>query len=93
MPLPDAVAEAREVVEGPTPQAAGVAEPTARHGLTRRELEVLRLLVERRTDKEIAAALVVSPRTVMTHVASILDKLGVASRREVAAAASRLDLA
>jgi non-specific serine/threonine protein kinase len=62
------------------------------HGLTPREREVLRLLAQHRTDKEIAEALFVSPRTINTHVASILAKLGVASRREAAEEAAHLGL-
>jgi DNA-binding CsgD family transcriptional regulator len=49
-------------------------------GLTRREVEVLRLLAHHRTDKEIAEALYISPRTVGTHVGNILNKLGVRTR-------------
>jgi DNA-binding CsgD family transcriptional regulator len=45
---------------------------------------VLRLLVARRSDREIAATLFLSPRTVQTHVARILGKLGVPSRRQAA---------
>ena len=60
--------------------------------LSERELDVLRLLARHQTNKEIAAALFLSPRTVSTHVASILNKLGVAKRREAAAAADRLGL-
>lgn len=48
--------------------------------LSPRELEVLQLLVEGRTDREIAAALYISPRTAQGHVASIFNKLGVNSR-------------
>jgi DNA-binding NarL/FixJ family response regulator len=62
-------------------------------GLTPRELDVLRFLVEGRTDKEIAAALFVSPSTVTTHVRSILGKLEVTSRAAAAAAAVRRGLA
>jgi DNA-binding CsgD family transcriptional regulator len=50
--------------------------------LTRRELDVLRLLVEGYTNKSIAGALVVSDATVKFHVASILRKLHVANRAE-----------
>jgi non-specific serine/threonine protein kinase len=57
--------------------------------LTSRETEVLRLLARRLTDKEIAAELALSPRTVMHHVSSLLGKLGVSSRREAAAWAVR----
>jgi DNA-binding CsgD family transcriptional regulator len=57
--------------------------------LTRREREVLGLLCQRLTNAEIAARLFLSPRTVGDHVANILDKLGVANRREAAAFAAR----
>jgi DNA-binding CsgD family transcriptional regulator len=61
-------------------------------GLTEREVEVLRLLARRQTDKEIAEALFLGPRTVQSHVAHILNKLGVANRREAATQADRLGL-
>jgi non-specific serine/threonine protein kinase len=61
-------------------------------GLTPREVEVLQLLVERRTDKEIAEALFVSRRTVTTHTSSIFGKLGVGGRREAAEVAVRRGL-
>jgi ATP/maltotriose-dependent transcriptional regulator MalT len=50
------------------------------HGLTGRELEVLRLLATGLTNRMIADELVVAVRTVDTHVSSILSKLGVSSR-------------
>jgi DNA-binding NarL/FixJ family response regulator len=52
--------------------------------LTGREAEVLRLLVHGLTDREIAHALTVSPRTVETHVSSVLHKLGARNRAEAA---------
>jgi non-specific serine/threonine protein kinase len=88
--LAEAAAEAPSVT---TAAASRHPNPTQRSGLTRRELMVLRLLVEGRSDKEIAAALYVSPRTATTHVASILGKLGVASRTAAAAVAVRRGLA
>ena len=60
--------------------------------LSPRELEVLRLVVAGRHDREIAAVLQISPRTVQTHVASLLSKFGVNSRVEVAAIAVRRGL-
>ncbi len=50
--------------------------------LTARELEVLRLAAELRTNREIAAMLSISHKTVEHHLANIFDKLGVDSRRE-----------
>jgi DNA-binding NarL/FixJ family response regulator len=56
--------------------------------MTRRELEVLRLLTEGQSDAQIARRLVISVRTVNNHVAAIYGKLGVSSR----AAATRVAL-
>jgi DNA-binding NarL/FixJ family response regulator len=50
--------------------------------LTPREHEVLRLLAEGKVNKEIAAALIISERTVKFHVSSILGKLGAGNRTE-----------
>jgi DNA-binding CsgD family transcriptional regulator/tetratricopeptide (TPR) repeat protein len=57
--------------------------------LTRRQSEVLDLLLAGRTNAEIADQLVLSQRTVDNHVGAILRALGVSSRREVAAALER----
>lgn len=54
--------------------------------LTGRELEVARLVVDRRTNAEIAEALFLSPKTVETHLRNIFRKLDVTSRTEVARA-------
>ena len=54
---------------------------------------MLRLVAAGRTNREIAAALFVTPRTAATHVTHILAKLGVASRVEAAAWAVRYGLA
>jgi DNA-binding NarL/FixJ family response regulator len=59
-------------------------------GLTSRQIDVLRLLGQGRTNAEIASELVISVRTVDSHVAAVLDKLGAASRREAAARAAEL---
>jgi DNA-binding CsgD family transcriptional regulator/tetratricopeptide (TPR) repeat protein len=59
-------------------------------GLTARQLDVLRLLGQGFTNAQIASQLVVSVRTVDTHVAAVLDKLGAASRREAAVRAAEL---
>lgn len=60
--------------------------------LTPRESEILTLLVEGLTNKELAQRLTVSPRTVETHVERILSKLEVASRSRAIAKALRLGL-
>jgi DNA-binding CsgD family transcriptional regulator len=66
-------------------------EAAALARLTRREREVLRLLAERCSDREIAAELFITYRTATTHVASIFNKLGVNSRRDARAMALRYD--
>jgi DNA-binding NarL/FixJ family response regulator len=54
-------------------------------GLTRREIEILHLVVRGKANKEIAADLYISPLTVRTHLEHIYQKLGVGSRTEAAA--------
>ena len=53
-------------------------------GLTGREVEIIQLVVARRSNKEIGVALGISPRTVSTHLSNIFEKMGVASRGELA---------
>jgi DNA-binding CsgD family transcriptional regulator len=62
-------------------------------GLTRRELEVLRLLAEGRTNRQIGDELFITPKTASVHVSRILMKLGVANRAEAAAVAHRTGIA
>ena len=57
--------------------------------LTKREREVLALLAEGLDPREIATHLVLSPKTVATHVEHVLSKLGVHSRTEAVALAHR----
>ncbi|HET7055625.1 MAG TPA: tetratricopeptide repeat protein, partial [Thermomicrobiales bacterium] len=64
----------------------------AEAGLTRREVDVLRLVVDGLSDREIGDALFISHRTAMTHVANILGKLGLESRTAAAAHALRNNL-
>jgi DNA-binding CsgD family transcriptional regulator len=65
---------------------------TAAFGLTERELAVLRLLSEGKTNPQIAAALFMSPKTASVHVTHILRKLDVSSRVQAAATAERAGL-
>ena len=81
------LAELATPIAGVQPSAADMDLP-----LTPREVEVLRLIVEGQSDREIAEALSIGRRTVNTHVASILDKLGVGSRTAAAAYAVRHDV-
>jgi DNA-binding NarL/FixJ family response regulator len=96
---PDALVRAiRAVYDGNTvlaPEAAGLV--AARPGgdvrgiaaLTAREREVLALLADGRSNREIARALRVTEKTVKTHVSSVLAKLGVADRTQAALLAVR----
>jgi NarL family two-component system response regulator LiaR len=100
---PDALAEAiREVHRGRPVlhpdvaarlmrRAADPASP-ATEPLTPREREVLRLVVEGFANKQIARRLVITEKTVKTHVSSILQKLGVADRTAAAVLAIRQGL-
>jgi DNA-binding NarL/FixJ family response regulator len=66
-----------------------VRAPESLESLTGRETEVLKLLARGRANKQIAAALYVSEKTVKAHVSSILMKLGVQSRTQAALHALR----
>ena len=57
--------------------------------LTERELQVARMIIDRRTNAEIAAALFLSPKTVESHIRNLFHKLSVSSRVEVARAVER----
>jgi DNA-binding CsgD family transcriptional regulator len=61
-------------------------------GLTQRELEVLVLVAEGQTNRQIGQALFITPKTAGVHVSRILAKLGVTGRGEAAAGAHRLGL-
>jgi DNA-binding CsgD family transcriptional regulator len=61
-------------------------------GLSRRELEVLRLVAAGRTNREIAASLVISEHTVARHLQNIYAKLGISSRAAATAYAFEHDL-
>ncbi|HEU5425990.1 MAG TPA: AAA family ATPase [Actinocrinis sp.] len=69
---------------------AGIGANAGDLGLTRRELDVLRLVAEGLSNGQIGARLYISTKTVSVHVSNILAKLGVSSRTEAAAVAHRL---
>ena len=66
--------------------------PSDAHGLSRRELEVLRLVAAGKTNREIASTLVVSEHTVARHLQNIFAKLGVTSRTAATAFAFQHEL-
>jgi DNA-binding CsgD family transcriptional regulator len=68
---------------------AGRSDGTGIASLTERELEVARLVVDRRTNPEIAAELFLSQKTVETHLRNIFNKMGVGTRAAVARAVER----
>jgi two-component system NarL family response regulator len=71
----------------PAPVAQRLAERMGGPSLTGRELEVLRSIVDGKSNKEIGAALFISEATVKTHINSILSKLGVSDRTQAATTA------
>jgi predicted ATPase/class 3 adenylate cyclase/DNA-binding CsgD family transcriptional regulator len=92
MTLEQAIAYALEPAAAPPAVSRTVPPPVPRStypaGLSVREVEVLRLVAQGLSDKEVADKLIVSPRTVGNHLQSIYSKLGVSSR----AAATRFAL-
>lgn len=62
------------------PEVADATDGSAPDGLTRRELDVLRLVASGRTNRQIGESLFISEKTVATHVSHIFTKLGVTSR-------------
>jgi DNA-binding CsgD family transcriptional regulator/tetratricopeptide (TPR) repeat protein len=76
----------------PTPAPPRVSSAEDRLGLTRRELEVLRLVALGRTNREVATTLFISEKTAGVHVSNILRKLDLRSRVEASAYAYRLGL-
>ncbi|MBA3533809.1 MAG: response regulator transcription factor [Ardenticatenales bacterium] len=80
---------ARKVVQqiaGGTPRQK---QREAYEALTEREQEVLALLAEGKSNKEIAESLIISDRTVQTHLSNIFGKMGVSSRTEAVLEAIR----
>ncbi len=87
---------ARARLQQPEPSPDGASEPAqeeeAPFGLTARELQVLGLVAEGATNRQIGAALFMAEKTASVHVSRILMKLGVSSRTQAAAVAHRLRL-
>ncbi|HEV8421320.1 MAG TPA: LuxR C-terminal-related transcriptional regulator, partial [Actinomycetota bacterium] len=71
---------------------SGIAAPKAQGGLTAREVEVLLLVAEGKTNRAIAEQLVISEKTVARHVSNIFTKLGLSSRSAATAYAYEHDL-
>jgi DNA-binding NarL/FixJ family response regulator len=92
--LPNSAQAGRAPVGQPIEEGRG-ASPEKRAdsgGLTRRQLEVARLIADGLTNKEIAHKLYLSTRTVDMHVANILDRLDCRSRSEAVRKAGELGL-
>jgi len=89
-PEPAADGSATEVA--PAIVAAGATRVPSTHGLSAREIEVLRLVAAGRSNGEIAERLFITRKTAGVHVTHILNKLGVSNRVEAAMAAARLGL-
>ncbi|MFE7541479.1 helix-turn-helix transcriptional regulator [Streptomyces platensis] len=90
--IPDSTAGTTAHSTHTTAEAPAVAAPAESLGLTPREREVLRLVADGRSNRQIADALFISPKTASVHVSNILAKLGVSGRGEAGAVAHRLRL-
>jgi DNA-binding NarL/FixJ family response regulator len=88
MSLVDAIAYALTWIDTP-PVEPAVDASTPAFALSKREMEVVRLLVDGLSNQEIADALFISSHTVANHITSILNKLGVDSRTAAATFALR----
>jgi non-specific serine/threonine protein kinase len=89
--LDDAIAEALALSNGPDPCGSSSSMPLST--LSPREHDVLRLIVDGYTSKEIARALAISVTTVERHITHVYEKLGVRGRAEAASYALRHGLA
>jgi DNA-binding CsgD family transcriptional regulator len=90
--LPSTIGRRRRDSVQPAPESA-LAAPSRLDVLTEREREILALVGQARSNKDIARELVISERTARSHVSNILRKLGLSSRTEAALLAARERLA
>ena len=81
MTIDEGVAFAVEGEKPPRPASA--AKPRPQAVLTRRQLDIARLVADDLSNRQIAARLFVSERTVETHITNILNKLGLRSRTQI----------
>ena len=91
--LQDADLELRKVepaVRSPATRRLATMTARVNEMLTRREIEVLRLMADGRTNQQIADELVISPGTVKSHVKRVLRKLNATNRAEAASIYARL---
>jgi DNA-binding NarL/FixJ family response regulator len=93
MPRDQVFAESLAFLTPFTERESAPTAPTPAFGLSPRELEVLRLVAQGKSNGEIAAALFISVPTAKVHVRSILTKLALDSRTAAAAFAIRNNLA
>jgi DNA-binding CsgD family transcriptional regulator len=92
MGMKPALAQARSLLARTRTSGVSRASQTRSDGLTAREVEVLQLLAAGHSNREIAAVLVVSPRTAEHHIASIYAKIGAHGRADATAYALRHSL-
>jgi DNA-binding CsgD family transcriptional regulator len=88
-PIEQAITAASEFLDRLLSPAIPPDRAPIAHGLTPRELDVLRLIARGQTDREIAEALFIGIRTVETHVSNLIAKLGAHNRTEAATLATR----
>ncbi len=95
MPLEEAIAVATNVLAIiAEPDSQTITPPESAHrGLSRREVEVLRLIAVGSSNRQIAHDLFLSPRTVERHIANIYLKIDVHTKAEASAYARRQHLA
>ena len=92
LPESDGHAAVRSAIAVAFASNGGAKPPEPAFGLSGREREVLGLIVQGRTNREIGERLFISQKTVGVHVGNILSKLGVSGRVEAAMVAVRLEL-